>query len=784
VKYKVRARFNPYHDPKDGKFTFAAHDVADAPELKRYMHQLSKGGYHPNIMNLTVAGKAIFNPHMSLGVGRKQMPQIPTASRPDFLSSLPHQLVHLDPTKLNPTQAQLDGYKTAKFYTNGEKDVFRPPIVSSDDYVIDGHHNWASRVIRAVANDERNPSMMAYRIKMPHDLVLARAHEYATEHGFEAKPIHKFNPNHDPKTGRFAPKNVTFFDPIKIWAGLPKPKFKPKNPDFIREVQQWDDILDSETWDKNGPNRAFTNFNQSRHLQAEFFASFPNKYKVKVKFNPNHRPAGPGGGQFTSGIEMHDGVVNDPAMAEFNSIFGPFNRVPYGEAFFYQENEAAHQLNEQLYTEHSKWFAQHPQVASDVMDYMGEDYGPLNTYLRTGKLPNGGYGIPEMKARSMAARLERGINDAPELPDGTVLYRAFRSDRVMERVQDGSLVGGVFQDRAFLSTTTNPAVLGTFYENKDNKSNAVLMRITTRDGTQGLYTPSVWNSENHRPGEYEVLLNKSTPLYVSKVTPLKSGGVIVDADVYGEHHRVKFNPNHVPAGSPTGGQFTSANDPDGDGQGDLNLPVEHVRFSDVFPNKHAESSDEAINRTDYAAAIDERMREPTQKFMGTLSPGEAAVVDNYSDNMYLEMNGLLRGTRTLQESRKEVIQGTIDTMSAVINGAPAHPEVTVYRAFRSSDLVQQGEGLVGQTITEKGFMSTTTSTSFVNRWAVGRLFSGEVVGVRLRIPPEVPSLYIPENAYGSKEYEFVLPPGTGMHVTNVTKLSEGGILIDADAVKK
>jgi hypothetical protein len=189
------------------------------------------------------------------------------------------------------------------------------------------------------------------------------------------------------------------------------------------------------------------------------------------------------------------------------------------------------------------------------------------------------------------------------------------------------------------------------------------------------------------------------------------------------------------------------------------------------------------NRTNEAAAVEEKVLTPTELYMNeNVSHDAAAVIENYTDRQFNEMNGILRG-KTYSDALTQSTQKSIDTMKAVIDNAPPHPELTVYRAFRSQELRNQAEQLVGQTVTEKGFMSTTASTTFVNRWASGRLYDDALIGVRLRVPPGVPALYVPSNAYGSKEYEFILPPGTGMNVTKVTQFKEGGILIDADAVR-
>jgi hypothetical protein len=747
VKYTIRTRFNPYHvpagGPGGGQFTTGGsqpgsfpieqidpktmadvfannplpdHKLSDAEqnqlddwfdpldvaswehvdlscqtvaEMDRLMDRLrANPDSHPNIMQLTVAGERIFHPEKALDLRRDQMPQIPSKARDDFLSTLPHETVSIDPRTLYPTQNELDGYKVALFAarTNAYDVV---PLVSKDNYVIDGHHNWAGAVVRRV--DGENNLITVNRVDMNRDDLLAASRTYADANGFAAKPIHK--------------------------------------------------------------------------------------YMIKAKFNPNHVPAGrPEGGQFAS-VQM---ITDAAAMDEFDAIFGPFTKVEYGHLTF-NEGPNAGDMHRQLFPEALQWMADHPAVAQSILDYIGTGYGPLNSYLRTGKaLSKSGIMMSPGEARSMASRLERGLEEAPVLPDGTVLYRAFRSDAVIERANNGGLVDGVFHDKAFLSTSLDTGTLRNFYEDKMNKSNAVLMRITTRDGARGALTQaSLGGIAYERPGEYEVLLNKSTDLYVTKVTPLKTGGIVVDADVYGDTSKVmRFNPNHVPAGDPAGGQFTS--------------------FHDVFPDSpYYVAGQFTRHSTEEANAAHKAMATSHVAYRQGLDLADRLELADYRDNGYRPLNSFLRYGPDGIEGSSDIVLSEwyhddrvagftkyADDLSRIVQGAPVHPDLTVYRAFRSDELQAVADHLEGTNITEKGFMSTSLSSKMVGSWFGGRVGDDNAVGVRLQIPTKVPALYLPDNIDDPYEYEVLLDRDTSIRVTNVTKLKEGGILIDATAMPK
>lgn len=113
----------------------------------------------------------------SLGVPRELMPQINTDKIQDFLDWLPcdHTIAQVKVCVLKPTQTsyfvdKVDA-KVAYFQENG-CDI-KPLIVSSDMYLLDGHHNYLG-VIRVDGNTFVNVCIVA----LPMAALLLHARDY------------------------------------------------------------------------------------------------------------------------------------------------------------------------------------------------------------------------------------------------------------------------------------------------------------------------------------------------------------------------------------------------------------------------------------------------------------------------------------------------------------------------------------------------------------------------------------------------------------------------------
>jgi hypothetical protein len=94
----------------------------------------------------------VIRPKNSLGLSRDEMPQIRSFDVPDFLAFLSHHGVshhaqQVKATTLKPVQSEINAEKVRTLDTTAAK---KPMLVSSDGYIMDGHHRW----LRAVWDDE------------------------------------------------------------------------------------------------------------------------------------------------------------------------------------------------------------------------------------------------------------------------------------------------------------------------------------------------------------------------------------------------------------------------------------------------------------------------------------------------------------------------------------------------------------------------------------------------------------------------------------------------------
>lgn len=89
----------------------------------------------------------LIRPKYSLGLSRDEMPQIRRADIPDFLAFLSsHGVSHheemVQASSLKPVQNEINGDKVRSMVTTVDK----PMLVSSDGYIMDGHHRWQKAV--------------------------------------------------------------------------------------------------------------------------------------------------------------------------------------------------------------------------------------------------------------------------------------------------------------------------------------------------------------------------------------------------------------------------------------------------------------------------------------------------------------------------------------------------------------------------------------------------------------------------------------------------------------
>ena len=84
----------------------------------------------------------IVHPAHSLGIGRAEMPQVRSFNVTDFLSFLNHHGAghheeEVEATSLKPVQKEINMDRVTP-----SAQVNKKPLVSKDNYILDGHHRW------------------------------------------------------------------------------------------------------------------------------------------------------------------------------------------------------------------------------------------------------------------------------------------------------------------------------------------------------------------------------------------------------------------------------------------------------------------------------------------------------------------------------------------------------------------------------------------------------------------------------------------------------------------
>ncbi len=135
----------------------------------------------------------------SHGHKRVDMPVIPNDRVEEFRAWLEQKLgkpVTVKPTKipaamLSPTQSQIWLEKIVKAIRDGKRqaaNATKPIMVSGDDYILDGHHRWATVMI-----EKPFQPMNVLQFSLPIKLLQKLGKWYNKEHGIEAREgfIHK-----------------------------------------------------------------------------------------------------------------------------------------------------------------------------------------------------------------------------------------------------------------------------------------------------------------------------------------------------------------------------------------------------------------------------------------------------------------------------------------------------------------------------------------------------------------------------------------------------------------
>jgi hypothetical protein len=175
----------------DGK-----HPHVEAENVSAFLMGAAKRTDHPDLTELSVDGTLLFGDE-GMGIARKDMPQIPGKERARFLAEIEQSegitatAEEVDPTTLKPIQKEISAARSGAIYNKFREDGGIPPkeriLISSDGFVVDGHHTWGASV--GLAFDTPGTTLPVYRLSVTAEEALSVSREWSTANGFEAQAI-------------------------------------------------------------------------------------------------------------------------------------------------------------------------------------------------------------------------------------------------------------------------------------------------------------------------------------------------------------------------------------------------------------------------------------------------------------------------------------------------------------------------------------------------------------------------------------------------------------------
>lgn len=146
--------------------------IISEQEVPALIDAMLVGDGQQNLRNLTVTGTPYFGSSDTL-MNRSEMPQVPSGRKQEFLSAVEKQGLtverkEMSPRDLKPTQADING-KSASEIRGREgargNDAFKTGdnlsiVVSSDGYIMDGHHRWAGAALHEMSGTPTKMSVI------------------------------------------------------------------------------------------------------------------------------------------------------------------------------------------------------------------------------------------------------------------------------------------------------------------------------------------------------------------------------------------------------------------------------------------------------------------------------------------------------------------------------------------------------------------------------------------------------------------------------------------------
>jgi hypothetical protein len=117
-----------------------------------------------NESRLSVLLEQVYTPPKHLGFTRNNMPQIEDDKQEEFLKHLEDQGIKYKKTKMKvsditPAQKEIRSDIATKLFKDNSPKLKKPLVVSSDNYLMDGHHRWL-----AFYQDNQNTQVDVYKV--------------------------------------------------------------------------------------------------------------------------------------------------------------------------------------------------------------------------------------------------------------------------------------------------------------------------------------------------------------------------------------------------------------------------------------------------------------------------------------------------------------------------------------------------------------------------------------------------------------------------------------------
>jgi hypothetical protein len=125
----------------------------------------------------------VYIPGPNLNVPRQEMPQVKKEFVSDFLNYLRESGVEVwrenaPVGSLRPIQADINRPKVIGMMANTVLEKGMPPIVSNDNYILDGHHRWLALLNGAMQRNDKDYQMPIWRVDTDMRSLLALAKKF------------------------------------------------------------------------------------------------------------------------------------------------------------------------------------------------------------------------------------------------------------------------------------------------------------------------------------------------------------------------------------------------------------------------------------------------------------------------------------------------------------------------------------------------------------------------------------------------------------------------------